>query len=730
MGPPPTYPSPQQLPPPPPAPVPTPSNSTSYSYNQYGQYPQPSPQYHYAQQQQQQQQQKQQNQSQADTQSEYRSESPYEVTPDDLSAYHVNTEWYPPMRTRIDPGQYTYVPNSSSVTGYAPPQVQLQQHMLPNFAPRHPPNAISTQLASDAMPDPVIPTTAGGTMDFTDIGPPRQAPRPMSSGRPQSSSRDDPSRAEVSTLLSATHQQSATSPGPVHSLPPAVTLAGPGVMHHSPPHAASNLSGLQQQQQSPHPHPHPAPPTAASASNTQLPSVNPAVVNPQSISKAPPIDRSALFHSNSTRSNANRPSMNNQAAPPPVSGDAPSQPSTSAQSAGAPKPKDRPKTQQAPAKVVNNKGTRKGGRAYPGSTEAERDDTAVHCPTCGKNVRSPPALRWHMRTHEGSRPFQCTLCSDYAGPTRHALHQHIYKHHREQNPNARSTKAGSNKKRSAAPIRPESPDSDGPPDSADELQEDQGTTGTISSAGSTLPEAQVDTQAYGSDMVERGPPLPPSPAPPRKKPRKSTKTRDSEESSRGSVICPVCFRPVRSPPALKWHMRIHSGSRPYVCQMCDKYAGTTRHALSQHVYKAHRRIAKLEQKDSNGNNHLSTSPQAVAQAPTHQAPTDLSSQVPPAHTPYPAPAINQAHQPAPQPYAAIPTMLAPPPPASLYHSGGATGPSGQLPPVQPSVPPPSVLLHGINGSETPSQLVRPSAINSAHPPPHNSHSRAPLPPER
>ena len=48
--------------------------------------------------------------------------------------------------------------------------------------------------------------------------------------------------------------------------------------------------------------------------------------------------------------------------------------------------------------------------------------------------------------------------------------------------------------------------------------------------------------------------------------------------------CKVCNKSMQSPFALKTHMRIHTGDRPYVCTVCQK-AFTQKVHLQSHMIK-------------------------------------------------------------------------------------------------------------------------------------------------
>ena len=59
----------------------------------------------------------------------------------------------------------------------------------------------------------------------------------------------------------------------------------------------------------------------------------------------------------------------------------------------------------------------------------------VHCPVCGKEIRSEPVLRKHMMEHTGNYPFRCDVCQK-GFPESRMLSRHMKTHLKDETEHA------------------------------------------------------------------------------------------------------------------------------------------------------------------------------------------------------------------------------------------------------------------------------------------------------
>ena len=52
-------------------------------------------------------------------------------------------------------------------------------------------------------------------------------------------------------------------------------------------------------------------------------------------------------------------------------------------------------------------------------------------------------------------------------------------------------------------------------------------------------------------------------------------------------VCPYCGKAMKSRAEMVRHIRIHTGEKPYICNMCN-YKTNRKSSLDSHVYRIHR----------------------------------------------------------------------------------------------------------------------------------------------
>ncbi|XP_006821043.1 uncharacterized protein LOC100367537 [Saccoglossus kowalevskii] len=201
-----------------------------------------------------------------------------------------------------------------------------------------------------------------------------------------------------------------------------------------------------------------------------------------------------------------------------------------------------------------SRGTRSSTQVSGKNNIKETKQASEQCTICEKYISTADGLVRHMRVHTGEKPYSCNVC----GQT-FTVSSNLYKHCRTKHGKATPEMIGKR-------VRDKRKDVPACSLASNDVIVSNADDSDLFPKSEKIHTSPNEDENYANVAASRS-----------LSPNKNTQSRTKQNES---LQCEICDKTLYGSTGLKRHMRIHTGERPYSCNLCGQLFTT-----SSNVYK-------------------------------------------------------------------------------------------------------------------------------------------------